>query len=75
MNALAFAVPSDKERNMGLEVGGILGLIGLVLAIWAILNVVQSGISTGGKVLWIVVLLVLPIIGFIAWLFFGPRKG
>ena len=60
---------------MGFEVGGILGLIMLGLTIWAILHVVQSGISTGGKVLWILALLLLPLLGFVAWLFLGPRKG
>jgi hypothetical protein len=28
----------------------------------------------GGKVIWIVVLLVFPFLGFLAWLLFGPRK-
>ena len=27
----------------------------------------------GGKVLWIVVVLLLPFLGFLAWLLFGPK--
>lgn len=58
---------------MGLEVGGLLGLILLGLVIWAIVHVVQSSASTFAKVLWIVLLLVLPLLGFVIWLVFGPR--
>lgn len=60
---------------MGIEVGGILGLIILILDIWAIINVIGSGTSTGGKVLWIVIILLLPLIGLILWFFMGPKKG
>lgn len=58
-----------------IEIGGLLGLIGLALTIWAIINVVGSDASTGGKVIWIIVLLILPVFGFIAWLFIGPRSA
>jgi len=53
--------------------GGFLGLLVLVADIWAIVSVIQSGASTGGKVLWIVLVLLLPILGFLIWLFAGPR--
>jgi len=53
--------------------GGILGLLLLVAVVWAIVNVVQSNASAGGKVVWIVLILVLPLIGFLIWLFAGPR--
>ena len=33
------------------DYGGIIGLIILALDIWAIINVIQSGASTGSKVL------------------------
>jgi len=59
---------------MGIEIGGIVGLIVLALVIWALIHVVQSSISTGGKVIWILFLLLLPPLAFIAWLLFGPRK-
>lgn len=60
---------------MGIEVSGLLGLIVLVLCVWAIISVVQSGASTGAKVLWVVFIIVLPVIGFIVWLFIGPKGG
>ncbi len=58
---------------MGIEIGGILGLIILALDIWAIINIFGSGASTGAKVLWILLVLILPVIGLIIWLLAGPR--
>jgi hypothetical protein len=59
---------------MGIEVGGILGLIILILDIWAIVKIIGSGASTGAKVIWIVVILLLPVLGLILWLLFGPKS-
>jgi len=59
---------------MGIEIGGLFGLIILVLDIYAIVKIVGSGASTGAKVLWILVILVLPVVGFILWLLLGPSK-
>ena len=58
---------------MGIEVGGLFGLLLLVADIWAIVKTVQSGASTGAKVFWIVLILILPLLGLIIWLFAGPR--
>jgi hypothetical protein len=55
--------------------GGLGGLIVLIADVWAIVNILQSGKSTGDKVIWTVVVLVLPLLGFILWFFFGPRTG
>lgn len=59
---------------MGIEVGGFFGLLVLIADIWAIVNVVSSGSSTGGKVIWILLILLLPVLGFIIWLVAGPRS-
>lgn len=58
----------------GIEFGGLFGLIVLVLDVWAIVNIFQSSASTGSKVLWIVLVLVLPLIGLLLWLLFGPKS-
>lgn len=58
-----------------LEITGIGGLIILVLDIWAIVSVVGSGSSTGSKVFWILLILLLPLLGFIIWLLAGPRSA
>ncbi|ASP18786.1 hypothetical protein ANTHELSMS3_00060 [Antarctobacter heliothermus] len=59
---------------MGIEFAGIGGLILLGLAIWAIINIVNSNASTGGKVIWTLFVLFLPLLGFIVWLIAGPRS-
>ena len=59
---------------MGIEIAGLGGLIVLVLSIWAIVNVVGSSASTGAKVVWTLFILILPILGFLIWLFIGPRS-
>lgn len=58
---------------MGIEVGGFFGLLLLIADVWAIVKTVQSRASTGAKVFWIVLILVLPLLGLIIWLFAGPR--
>ena len=61
---------------MRFEYGGIVGLLILAADIWAILNVFQSGASNGAKVLWTLVIIVLPLLGLALWFFLGPRgKG
>jgi hypothetical protein len=57
-----------------IEIAGIGGFILLVLNIWAIVSIVGSAASTGGKVIWILLVLIMPILGFILWLLFGPRN-
>jgi hypothetical protein len=58
---------------MGIEVGGLFGLVILIADIWAIVKTFESPSSTGTKVLWIVLILFLPVLGFIIWLIAGPR--
>ena len=58
---------------MGIEVTGLFGLLILVADIWAIINIMQSGAGTGSKVLWIVLVLILPLLGLLIWFFAGPR--
>jgi hypothetical protein len=55
--------------------GGLGSLIVLVADVWAIVNIFQSGADTGNKVLWTVIVIVLPILGFILWYFLGPKTG
>lgn len=58
---------------MSVETGGILGFLLLICIVYAVIKTVQSGASTGTKVLWIVLLLILPFLGFILWFLFGPK--
>jgi len=55
--------------------GGLGGLIVLVADVWAIVNIFQSRADTGTKVLWTVLVIVLLVLGFILWFFWGPKTG
>jgi succinate dehydrogenase/fumarate reductase cytochrome b subunit len=58
----------------GMRVEGLFGLVVLAVDVWAIIHIVQSTTSTGKKVLWVVLILLLPLLGFLIWLLAGPRK-
>ena len=55
--------------------GGLLSLLILIADIWAIVNIAQSSATTGRKVLWIVIVLLFPLLGWLLWLLAGPRTG
>ncbi|TFH85756.1 hypothetical protein EQG41_15240 [Billgrantia azerbaijanica] len=58
---------------MGIEVSGLLGLIWLIIVIWAIVKVAKSAAGPVSKLLWILILLFFPLIGLIVWLLLGPK--
>lgn len=59
---------------MGFEYSGILGIIILVLDIWVILQIIKGGGSTATKLVWILVILLLPVIGLLIWLLAGRNR-
>ena len=63
--------------NMGYNMGynGLWGLLVLAGDIWAIINIFQSTASNEKKLLWILVVVLLPLLGLILWYFLGPRQG
>jgi Phospholipase_D-nuclease N-terminal len=67
--------PGIIKKGCSMEYQGIGGLIVLAADVWAIVNIFQSGADTGGKVLWTVLVIVLPVLGFILWYFLGPKTG
>lgn len=58
---------------MGSTFNSLVALVILALDIWAIINVFKSGAGTGAKVLWILLILILPVLGLIIWAIAGPR--
>ncbi|KUF08709.1 PLDc N-terminal domain-containing protein [Pseudoponticoccus marisrubri] len=52
---------------------GLLGIIILIADIYAIYQTLTSPASTVAKIVWTLVILLLPVLGFIAWLVAGPR--
>ncbi|WP_428610525.1 PLDc N-terminal domain-containing protein [Sedimenticola sp.] len=55
-----------------MKFNGILGLIILIADIFAIIKIAQSSASTGLKILWIVIVLILPVVGLVVWFLMGP---
>lgn len=53
---------------------GLLGLVVFIADIWAIINIIGSSATTGSKILWVLLVLILPVIGLIVWYFAGPKK-
>lgn len=51
---------------------GVFGLIHLAIWVYAVIQIFNSNASTGEKLLWIVIVAVLPLVGIIAWYFLGP---
>lgn len=54
--------------------GTLLGLVVLVLDIVAIVDLLKSAKDTGKKVLWIILILILPLIGMILYFLLGKKK-
>jgi hypothetical protein len=41
--------------------------------IWAIVNILQSRISSDKKLIWTIAVVLLPVLGLLLWYFVGPR--
>jgi hypothetical protein len=55
-----------------MAMGGIFGLLILIADIYAIIKILQSRAQPELKIIWILVVLILPLIGVIVWFFAGP---
>lgn len=51
---------------------GILGILVLIADIYAIIKILQSSASGLKKLIWVLIVLILPVIGLILWFFAGP---
>ena len=55
--------------------GSLIGLIVLILDIIAIVDCLKSNASTGKKLLWILLILILPVVGMILYFILGKKKA
>lgn len=62
------------EMNM-LSLSGFGGMLLLALDIWALVSIIGSRASDGRKVLWALLVFLLPLLGFLIWLVAGPRSA
>ena len=63
----------EKPEMMNIGYHGLWGLLVLAGDAWAIINIFQSSTSNEKKLLWILVVVLLPLVGLILWFFLGPR--
>ena len=61
------------DFQMGYGFGSIVGLLILIADIWAIVQILQGGGAPGRKLLWVLVILILPVLGLLIWLIAGRR--
>lgn len=52
---------------------GIGSLIILILDIWALISILGSSEPPTTKLIWALVVILLPVLGLLLWLFLGPR--
>lgn len=57
-----------------MDIYGISGIVILILDIFAIVHVLQSGLPPANKLIWVLLILVLPVLGLILWLLLGSRR-
>jgi hypothetical protein len=53
----------------------LLGLLIFIADVWAIINIIQSRTTIGIKILWTIVILLLPVVGLLLWLLLGPKRA
>jgi hypothetical protein len=56
-------------------IGSVLAIIVFAADVWAIISVLGSATEFGNKVVWTLVILFLPVLGFLLWLAMGPKPG
>ncbi|MDP3859854.1 MAG: PLDc N-terminal domain-containing protein [Stagnimonas sp.] len=59
--------------SLGGGYNGLFGLLILAADLYAIFSIVSSSETVGKKVIWTLVVLLLPVLGFIIWWLAGPR--
>jgi succinate dehydrogenase/fumarate reductase cytochrome b subunit len=65
---------TGRKQMMNFGFNSLLGVLILIGDIWAIMNIFQSSVSNEKKLLWIIVVVLLPLLGLILWYFLGPRN-
>jgi hypothetical protein len=59
--------------HLGGGYGGLFGLLVLAADLYALFSIFGSRETVGKKVVWTLLVLLLPVLGFIIWWLAGPR--
>nr|WP_111301249.1 PLDc N-terminal domain-containing protein [Paracoccus saliphilus] len=55
--------------------GWLFSIIIFVLDVWAIAQIINTNESNKAKILWILLIVILPLVGLIIWYFAGPKAN
>ncbi|QBX35879.1 hypothetical protein E4L95_05765 [Paracoccus liaowanqingii] len=55
--------------------GWLFSVIIFALDVWAIASIINTNVSTKSKILWILLIVILPVVGLIIWYFAGPKAN
>lgn len=61
------------HMNLGGSYGGLFGLLVLAADLYALFSIFSSNETVGKKVVWTLLVLLLPLLGFVIWWLAGPR--
>lgn len=68
-------ISSNFQGDNAMDISALVGVLILIADIWAIINIIGSRAETVQKLLWSLLVLLLPLIGLIIWFFAGPRSS
>ena len=51
---------------------GFWPLLHLILLVYAAIQIINSNADTVGKIIWVVIVALFPLVGLIVWFFIGP---
>jgi len=55
--------------------GYVISAIIFALDIWAIASIINTDVQTSTKIIWILLVAILPVLGLIIWWFAGPKAN
>ncbi len=50
----------------------LITIIEIVLIVWALVGILQSGAQPVEKLIWELIILIIPLVGFLLWYLMGP---
>lgn len=53
----------------------LFGVIIFALDVWAVMSIINSAASRNEKIIWVLIVAILPVIGFVVWWFAGPKAA
>ncbi|MNP84751.1 hypothetical protein D3C76_1841950 [compost metagenome] len=55
--------------------GYIISAVIFALDVWAIASIINTDVQTSTKIIWILLVAILPVLGLIIWWFAGPKAN